>query len=137
MMHDIVHGSYSDEFPNIDRIRHEFNPNLIKFEHFGAKLPQGTAAATTPEGRILVRPDSMIRGVITHEAGHYINRLGRQFTNEGENDNGETGFGHQWPFARTHLWIVHNHQSTDAARDLYEHYRRLGVRVNPRGEVGQ
>lgn len=128
---EIIHDPKNDEIPNIDQVRSEFDPKAIRFHHIGLRLPPEMQAATTPTGHIILRPESMNTGIITHEASHFMHRLGQQFSGYGENISGDAGFGHQWPFARTHLWVVHHNISHEAATELYEHYRRLGVKVNP------
>jgi len=131
LVHEIIHNNKNDEVPGIDRVRREFDPNAIRFEHIGMRLPEPMEGATTPQGHILLRKRSMNTGIITHEASHLMNRLGHQFSGYGENITGDSGFGHQWPFARTHLWVIHHNIGEDAAKALYEHYRRLGVAVSP------
>ena len=131
MLGEIMNHSSLDEFPDIRHIRNSWSPGThVTFDPY----EQGMAE-TTSAGTINFNPLHKLRvGTVTHEAAHLANVLGHQFIdNEG---NFGQGFAHEWPFAATHLHIVHNLMGgKDASIPLKNAYRMFGVQWMPKHRI--
>jgi hypothetical protein len=124
---EILHHKALDNFPDIHRLRdpETWNANdRIDFDGGNHGL-----AWTDSAGYMNFDADKPLHvGMVTHETAHLANLLGHQFSDGG----GGEGFEHEWPFAATHLHIVHNTMGKDSSIPLKNAYRMFGAQWMPK-----
>lgn len=123
---EILHHKALDSFPDIHHLRETWKPEeRITFD------PQVKGIGSTSySGDINFNPEHKLKvGTVTHESSHLANLLGHQFEHhihEGD------GFDHEWPFAATHLHVVHNLYGKEASIPLKNAYRMFGTKWQPK-----
>jgi hypothetical protein len=136
---EIVHHSAMDELPGIEELRKTWTPNRVWVYDHRTDGPTGSVDDT---GIMRLRKDKLNIGTLTHETSHLLGVHGQQFKGVlSRSDNPReyqlaTGYGHEWPFAATHLHVVNHTISPAEARELRGSYRSMGVRYRPRGVPG-
>ena len=125
LMGEILHHKSLDNFPHIHHLRENWNPN----EHVTFDEDNQGMANTDNHGFVNIHPDHLRMHVVTHETAHLANLLGHQFE---DNEGTPGGFQHEWPFAATHLHIVHNLMGKEHSIPLKNQYRMWGAQWQPR-----
>lgn len=120
---EIIHHPNANSIEGIQNVREAFTPEKFKLHTPGTEfeLPQGLHAATTSEGHIIVRPERLTPGIITHEASHLVTRLSSQFD--------EHLPQHDAAFARQHVETAHAVLGRPAGRRLSLAYDQHGVEL--------
>lgn len=134
----IIHHSSSDNIPGIESLRADWHPNHVVTTHpddFEEEYGRRVKGVTENTG-FMALPSNASFGTISHETAHLLGVHGKQFDGILSRTDTpgvlRTGYDHEWPFARTHLNIVHNHFAPFEAKDLRTHYRMWGVNYRPR-----
>ena len=125
MMGEIINHKALDNFPDIHHLRQGWDPEEhVTFDETTRGLGQ-----TDNEGYVNIHPDHLRTHVVTHETAHLAHLLGHQFQ---DHEGTPGGFDHEWPFANTHLHIVHNTLGKEDSRSLRDQYRMFHVQWMPK-----
>jgi len=123
---EILHHKALDNFPNIHILREHWSPedNMT----FDESTSRGMGS-TDNHGDVNIHPDHLRVHVLTHEVAHLANALGHQFE---DHEGTPGGFDHEWPFAASHLHIVHNVLGKEDSKSLRNQYRMFGAQWQPK-----
>jgi hypothetical protein len=132
LMGEIIHHKSLNNFPDIHHLRNPEMWNPESHVNFDELQPGQGQAYTESTGHVNYDPRKLDVGTVTHETAHLSHMLGNQFY---DTEGTPGGFEHEWPFAASHLHIVHNTMGREASIPLKNAYRMWGAQWQPKHRV--